>query len=401
MTMVPAQTQSLSKQQQEQHNYRLFYGGYGGCAGGYNTESFGVMSQLEEGYDYCINEANCILGSDLVVANPMAEDESRTNSLNEAAGSSSKDDDNNNNNTNNSNTTPNNNNNTREEERDEGWLQLGIGGNTRTATHNQSKYQHHHVIDPSGATRGGLIELDLLPGGGSSSSHQGRPLSAPIFHVPSRSPVMNIAAGAPSFSTSLFFHQHQQPGSGSSIYPHHQEINWAFRHMPHNIAMAPSSSSSPNSQSSSSSLMPLGSSYFSRPFQVHSSGGVDVAGPSSSDFRVIDPPRRPHSGIWFTLQASQNQAQEPFLPQISKSYLRIKDGRMTVRLLMKYLVNKLRLDSESEVEITCRGQQLLPFLTLQHVRDHIWSPRDAITLLPDSSTVDHIMVLHYARSPHK
>ncbi|KAF2288356.1 hypothetical protein GH714_007007 [Hevea brasiliensis] len=209
MTMVPAQTLSKRKQQQN----LLFYGGYAGCGGGGFSDSFGLMSRLE-GYDYCISEA--CLGSDLVPNPPMAEDESRTNSLNEPAGSSSKDN--------------------IQEDRDEGWLQLSIGGHT---TSHESKHDHRQ-LDPT-ATRGGLIELDLLP--------------------------------------------------------------------------------------------------------VHS--GIDVAGPSS-DFRVIDPPRRPHSGIWFTLQASQNQAQEPFLPQISKSYLRIKDGRMTVRLLMKYLVNKLRLDSESE-----------------------------------------------------
>ncbi|VVA92824.1 unnamed protein product [Arabis nemorensis] len=47
------------------------------------------------------------------------------------------------------------------------------------------------------------------------------------------------------------------------------------------------------------------------------------AGPSS-EFRVLDPPRRPHSGLWFLLQASQLQEREPFLPQVNKSYLRIK-----------------------------------------------------------------------------
>lgn len=55
-----------------------------------------------------------------------------------------------------------------------------------------------------------------------------------------------------------------------------------------------------------------------------------------------------------------------------------------------------------QIEITCRGQQLLPFLTLQHVRDNIWTQRDNTTqqraLLSDSSTTDHIMVLHYGRS---
>jgi len=61
-----------------------------------------------------------------------------------------------------------------------------------------------------------------------------------------------------------------------------------------------------------------------------------------------------------------------------------------------YAMNELLL----QIEMTCRGQQLLPFLTLQHVRDSIWTPRDTPTrpLLSDSSTTDHVMVLHYGRS---
>ncbi|KAJ6713687.1 RING FINGER PROTEIN [Salix viminalis] len=326
--MVPAQ--SLSKrqqqQQQQQQQHRLCYGSYFG--GGACNESFGHMSRLE-GYDSCVSEA-CVLGSDLVVANiPMAEDESRTDSLNNEAGSSSKD---------------------VQEERDEGWLRLSIGGQTPPPPPPPTSHESKLVLDPT-TRRGGLIELDLLQGSSSSVSHQARNLSTPMFHAPDfrtpPRPLMNIAAShATNFGStaSLFFQHH--PAATSSTYPLHQEINWPFRPMLSNIATA-SSSSSP-STSSSSSLMPLGS-YFSRPFQVNS--GMDVAGPSS-DFRVIDPPRRPHSGIWFLLQASQNQTKEPFLPQISKSYLRIKDGRMTVRLLMKYLVSKLRLDSESEVFIT-------------------------------------------------
>ncbi|CAN7133634.1 unnamed protein product [Brassica rapa subsp. narinosa] len=128
------------------------------------------------------------------------------------------------------------------------------------------------------------------------------------------------------------------------------------------------------------------------------------AGPSS-EFRVIDPPKRPHSGLWFLLQASQFQEKEPFLPQVNKSYLRIKDGRITVRLLIKYLMKKLQLDSESEIEIRCRGQQLSPLLTMQHVRDTIWNPKSSLassspsfTLLRDSSTSDHVMILHYGRT---
>lgn len=221
------------------------------------------------------------------------------------------------------------------------WLQLGIGGRQQPSSPNTN-------ASP-------LLELHLMP-------TPTLPLH-PQFRPP--------PPAASNFGPSFFS-------------PHHQ-INWAFRPIPITIA-APSSSSS--------------SSYFPRPFQLYAA--VDAAAPPpppAVDFRVIQPPRRPHSGIWFTLQASQNQEKEPFLPQISKSYLRIKDGRMTIRLVIKYLVNKLSLDNESEIEIRCKGQRLLPFLTLQHVRDSIWSsPRDFITLLPNSSTAHHIMVLHYART---
>ncbi|XVF66713.1 hypothetical protein PTKIN_Ptkin10aG0059700 [Pterospermum kingtungense] len=321
MTMVP--TENLSKQH---HLHNGGGGSFYGCCGSSYTESFGLMSRVN-GYDY---HSEACLGSDLG-ANPMAEDESRTNSLNEG-GSSSKDNN--------------------QEERDERWLQLGIGGQPRRYDHNKH--------DQGGSTdrRGGLIELDLLPSG---SSQQMRPL-APIFHMPEfRAP--------PSFTSSLFS-QYQQ--GSSSTFPH-GEISWAFRPIAQNIAAASSSSFS-----SFSSLAPLGA-YFARPFQVQSAG-MDVAGPSS-DIRIIDPPRRPYSGIWFILQASQNQ-----------------DGKMTVRLLMKYLVNKLKLDSESEIEIRCRGQQLLPLMTLQHVRDQIWSSRNPVTLLTETSIADHVMVLHYGWS---
>ncbi|XP_039034945.1 uncharacterized protein LOC120171291 [Hibiscus syriacus] len=307
---------------------------YGFCGGGsIYTESFGHMSRLRGGYDFH-TEACLGIGSDLE-ANRM------DNSVNEA-GSNSKD----------------NSHQEIESETDEGWLQLSIDGQAQATRYDRNK---HDLDDPTART-GGLLELDLLPGG---SSQHARPL-APIFHMPefrAPPPLMH------SFSTSLFYQDQQQESSSM------------FRPIP---------------SSSSSSLMPFGS-YFARPFQVQSEMHVARL---SSDVTIIDPPRRLHSGIWFVLQASQNQAKEPFLPQIPKSYLRIKGGKMTVQLLMKYLVNKLVLESESEVEITCRGQQLQPYLTLQQVRDEIWSSRDAVTLLPHTSTSDHLMVLHYGRNPN-
>lgn len=277
--MVP--TENLYKQ----HHHHLPHGG-GDCGGFYGCwdhssnykESFSLMSRVHgHGYDY--HSGGACLGSD-----PMAEDESRTNSLNNEEGSCSSKDNNN-------------------QDQAEDWLQLSIGSQaTRIYDHHQNNKQLHddHDHDHQGdddptVRRGGLMELDLLPapsGGGTGSLQlqQARPL-APIFHMPDQ-----FRAAAPprpaavmhSFSntTSLFF-QHQQ-GSSSA------DISWAFRPIPQNINIAAASASS-------SSLA-----YFpSPPFQVQS-GIMDIAGPSS-DVRIIDPPTRPYSGIWFTLQASENQ----------------------------------------------------------------------------------------------
>ncbi|CAL9181835.1 unnamed protein product [Musa acuminata subsp. burmannicoides] len=119
---------------------------------------------------------------------------------------------------------------------------------------------------------------------------------------------------------------------------------------------------------------------------------------SSGEMRVVSLPRRKQTGVWFVLQAAHDQVKEPFLPQIPKSYLRIKDGRMTIRLLMKYLANKLVLEDESQVVITCRGQQLPPYMTLMYVRDNIWCSPEAVELNSDSSSSKYIMNLLYGRS---
>ncbi|XP_062110722.1 protein LAX PANICLE 2 [Humulus lupulus] len=402
-----------------------------------------MMSRATEGYENCSTTESC-LGSDLVVAttdpnSSMAEDESRTNSLNEA-GSSSKD-------------AHQQQEETMKVDQDHGsWLQLSIGG-AGTPTHGHShnidhgNHHHHQILEQAarrGSGSGGLmIELDLLPCGGSSTSTRQQAAAGAAAAAAARSsnsnPMFQLgphggtaavsnfgSAATNNFSTTpLMYFQHPGSTSGSSNFPpppvphhhlpphlHHQQeaINWGFRP---NLIQYPSSSQLHNtnnnsnimaaSPSCSSSLMmmpQLGSSYFGRQFQLQQPPVVEAAAGPSLDFRVTNPPKRPHSGIWFMLQASQNQAKEPFLPQISKSFLRIRDGSMTVGLLIKYLVNKLRLDSESEIEIRCRGQQVLPMLTLQQVRDNIWGPT-VTTLLPDSSssTTDHLMVLHYARTP--
>ncbi|CAM8884048.1 unnamed protein product [Rhodiola kirilowii] len=184
-----------------------------------------------------------------------------------------------------------------------------------------------------------------------------------------------------------------------------------------NMTMRPSNYDVANPSINSMALGQMGFNGASDDAADHG-GASSCSGGGMRRRRIIRRPQQ-HAGIWFMLQASQNQVVEPFLPQIPKSYLRIKDGRMTVRLLKKYIGRKLGLKSESEqVEIICRGQELQPNLTLQHVRDNIWcSRRDAslltlltvtpsyssssssTTLLPSViASESHIMILHYARA---
>ncbi|KAI4381334.1 hypothetical protein MLD38_007413 [Melastoma candidum] len=309
-----------------------------------------------------------------------------------------------------------------DEDDDKGWLQLSIGGGTgrdRKGRNKGGDGQDRSVL----ATRG-LVELDLLPTGrGSSSSIN----TLGTTSSPRMPPTMGLAIATPS-PPLLFQLQHGSGGIPIEFpHPDPEMINWGFRPVRQGkqgvtgggaVAGMSSILSYP---SSSSSSLPHASPYFRRPpFQLQTGGVLErAAGPSTDVIKIMDPSQRRHSGIWFMLLASKNQDRESHLPQIPKSYLRIKDGKMTVRLLTKYLVNKLNFDSESEeVEITCRGQELQHDFTLQHVRDNIWSPwkdypsssssatiatttasasTPFTTLLPDTSTIPHLMVLHYSR----
>ncbi|XP_050224542.1 E3 ubiquitin protein ligase DRIP2-like [Mercurialis annua] len=104
--------------------------------------------------------------------------------------------------------------------------------------------------------------------------------------------------------------------------------------------------------------------------------------------------------IWFTLVASEDQKGDASLPQISAGYLRIKDGKMPVSFIQKYLVKKLDLTSEAEVEIMCRGQSVLPTLQLQNLVDLWFRTASTTKKVPapvGSSAKDFVMVLSYCR----
>ncbi|KAL9226433.1 hypothetical protein vseg_002248 [Gypsophila vaccaria] len=125
---------------------------------------------------------------------------------------------------------------------------------------------------------------------------------------------------------------------------------------------------------------------------------------SSLDFKLINPRpplRKPLPSLWFTLLPSPHQCVQPSSPRLSKSFLRIKDEKLKVRLVMKYVAHKLGLDCESQVEIRCRGQVVEPTLTLEQVRHKMWSPnQQAMTLIHNSaaSPKQHILLLHYTTS---
>ncbi|XP_027904701.1 E3 ubiquitin protein ligase DRIP2-like [Vigna unguiculata] len=107
--------------------------------------------------------------------------------------------------------------------------------------------------------------------------------------------------------------------------------------------------------------------------------------------------------IWFSLVAAENQGDAP-LPQIPSSYVRIKDGSVPVSFIQKYLMKKLDLTSETEVEIKCMGQSVLPTLSLYNLVE-LWldtaSTSQRISATIGSSAKDFVMVLSYARKvPH-
>uniref|UniRef100_J3LQY9 RING-type domain-containing protein n=2 Tax=Oryza brachyantha TaxID=4533 RepID=J3LQY9_ORYBR len=105
------------------------------------------------------------------------------------------------------------------------------------------------------------------------------------------------------------------------------------------------------------------------------------------------------SSIWFSLVASFEQEGEPPLPQIPSQYLRIKDGNIPASSIQKYLMQKLGLPSEAEVEINCCGQPVNPTQPLCNLVE-LWlrgrSTQMTQTMI-GSPAKEFVMVLTYGR----
>lgn len=109
---------------------------------------------------------------------------------------------------------------------------------------------------------------------------------------------------------------------------------------------------------------------------------------------------RRFSPIWLSLVASDEEEGIAPLPQISSCYLRVKDGSLPVSHIKKYLVQKLGLVSEAEVEILLLGQPVASTLQLHNLVDW-WSQTasasERIQTTVGSSAKDFVMVLSYGR----
>ncbi|KAK3136933.1 hypothetical protein QOZ80_5BG0445290 [Eleusine coracana subsp. coracana] len=109
--------------------------------------------------------------------------------------------------------------------------------------------------------------------------------------------------------------------------------------------------------------------------------------------------RKKINPVWFSLIASFDQKGEPPLPQIPAHYLRIKDGNIPASSIQKYIMQKLNLLSESEVEISCCGQSVNPVQPVRNLVDR-WlrvGPARPLQTVIGSSGGDYVMVISYGR----
>ncbi|KAL5710333.1 RING-type E3 ubiquitin transferase [Ranunculus cassubicifolius] len=83
---------------------------------------------------------------------------------------------------------------------------------------------------------------------------------------------------------------------------------------------------------------------------------------------VIDTPRvepkKRAVPVWFKLAPDQTQEGSSSQQQLPTRYLRIKDGSPPVSYIHKYLMIKLDLTREDQVEIRCRGDTVPPTLLI-------------------------------------
>ncbi|XP_015879615.3 uncharacterized protein LOC107415739 isoform X1 [Ziziphus jujuba] len=197
-----------------------------------------------------------------------------------------------------------------------------------------------------------------------------------------------------------------QPNNNSSTNNYHNL--WAnYKNDDHEILLPSSSSSWPWHMESSDQARCLG--VYDDDDDHDWQMPVDYSS-SSSNIKIST---RPNSGLWFTLSASTNRREREGgggLPQVPKAYIRVKDENVTVSMVKKYLVRKLGLSNEAEIDVYCMGQKLVHTQSLKQVRDGVWLPRlvesvNSAAGADERTTADchhiltyHLLSLHYGRT---
>ncbi|CAN0830812.1 E3 ubiquitin protein ligase DRIP2 [Linum grandiflorum] len=107
--------------------------------------------------------------------------------------------------------------------------------------------------------------------------------------------------------------------------------------------------------------------------------------------------------VWLSLVATDENGSRngnTSLPQIPTCYLRIKDSKMMVSSLQKYIVKKLQLSHEDEVEIRYKGRPVLPTAQLQNLVD-LWlrnvTGKKVAAPPVGSSGKEFVLILSYCR----
>ncbi|KAK3145792.1 hypothetical protein QOZ80_3BG0257600 [Eleusine coracana subsp. coracana] len=103
--------------------------------------------------------------------------------------------------------------------------------------------------------------------------------------------------------------------------------------------------------------------------------------------------------LWFYLVAAFDQKGQPPLPQVHSKFLRIKDVDLPASFLQKYLVRKLNLSSEAEVELLCGGKPVSPGVTLHDLAD-CWldkGPKGRVRWSVGSPATGFVATLFYGR----
>lgn len=105
--------------------------------------------------------------------------------------------------------------------------------------------------------------------------------------------------------------------------------------------------------------------------------------------------------IWFHLVPSEEQEGEP-LGQIQGSFVRLKDVNVPVAVIQKFVMSKLQLGSDHEIELKCMGRPLVPTLLLGTLME-MWlqtqPTSQAVSVVIGSSAKEYMMEISYARKP--